>query len=847
MYLEHIRRTGRKMITGLCILVVCGFMFTVMDVRATGNMDTTGLNITDTKEQSLQYDDRISLEETLSLGEGWEIAGIDTTDVSSYVVSGGRKTDEKDKAVVTQNGNGGTDIVGTGVGTAEVILVKEQDLEAAKEALNGGGQGGGAAIDAVRVTVKVEPAVLTVMYVAGQSNAEGWCSTTTTGYRIDQSIASPAGEVYSTYPPSTTARSRSITGLTFSSVCTAGNASDFVAGSLTDTRSISGKEMVYPLNSLTKDGGGKTGPDSGLAYEWNRLTGDKVWVVNTAWGATSITSWVPGATCYERFSAIGRLARQTYAAEIEAGHYTGGKSMLFWQQGESDKTMSAEEYYGYFRAMSSSMISELQLDGFGIIMVRSDEGVRTNADDISMSGPRIAQYAAGNSSELTKVHVVSNVNEQWISDANVVNYFNLAYDTNWSLDYPMQGGPSDLPTSVYEVHGDIHYSQIGHNENGITAANGMHAVLSGAAGTSPKVSWKNRAGAAVTTLSVDVEEDEVAVPVMEPSYSGKQVRYVTSGPISYDVKTGIVSAEGSGSAAITARDGNNNILATLKITAADAADLTAVAGKDYTGLFKYNGTWWYLKNGYVQKNYVGVVRNGSGWWYVENGKVDFTYNGFANNSNGWWYIEDGKVTFRKTDVIKGVVNGENAWWRVVDSEVDFSCNSVEKNSKGWWYIRNGKVDFTYTGVAKNSKGWWRIEDGKVNFNCNSVEKNHLGWWYIRGGKVNFNYTGVAKNSKGWWRIVNGKVDFSCNSVEKNHLGWWYIRGGKVNFNYTGVAKNSRGWWRIEDGKVDFRFSGIAKNHLGWWYIRNGKVVFSYSGTVTWGGRRYRVVRGEVQV
>ena len=463
------------------------------------------------------------------------------------------------------------------------------------------------------------------------------------------------------------------------------------------------------------------------------------------------------------------------------------------------------------------MISELQLDGFGIIMVRSDEGVRTNADDISMSGPRIAQYAAGNSSELTKVHVVSNVNEQWISDANVVNYFNLAYDTNWSLDYPMQGGPSDLPTSVYEVHGDIHYSQIGHNENGITAANGMHAVLSGAAGTSPKVSWKNRAGAAVTTLSVDVEEDEVAVPVMEPSYSGKQVRYVTSGPISYDVKTGIVSAEGSGSAAITARDGNNNILATLKITAADAADLTAVAGKDYTGLFKYNGTWWYLKNGYVQKNYVGVVRNGSGWWYVENGKVDFTYNGFANNSNGWWYIEDGKVTFRKTDVIKGVVNGENAWWRVVDSEVDFSCNSVEKNSKGWWYIRNGKVDFTYTGVAKNSKGWWRIEDGKVNFNCNSVEKNHLGWWYIRGGKVNFNYTGVAKNSKGWWRIVNGKVDFSCNSVEKNHLGWWYIRGGKVNFNYTGVAKNSRGWWRIEDGKVDFRFSGIAKNHLGWWY------------------------------
>ena len=500
--------------------------------------------------------------------------------------------------------------------------------------------------------------------------------------------------------------------------------------------------------------------------------------------------------------AVARQVKKTYMAEIEAGHYTAGQNLLFWLQGESDKSRTAEWYYDSFTVMYDSMQQNLSLDGFGIIMTRSCEGSRKNAEDISMSGPRIAQYAAGSSIGPEKVYVVSNVNEQWVTDEQTAEYFSSVYPDG-ALSYPLQDALPELPVSVSQVHNDIHYSQIGHNENGITAADGMYAALYGEDNTdAAEISWKDRKGENITALEIDdAGDEETAVPVFYPSYRMKEVQYYVEGTaVSYDQKTGTVTAKEWGNATICVRDIQGKTLAKLKITVSDKSNMTAVAG-NYSGLYFYKGTWWYLQNGYVQKNYIGVVRNENGWWYVGNGKVDFTYNGFAQNSNGWWYLENGKVTFQKNDVAKGIVEGES----------------------GWWLVEENKVIFTDT-----------------------VAKNKNGWWYIRGGKVDFGYTGVAQNKNGWWRIVDGKVDFSCNSVEKNTNGWWYIRGGKVDFGYTGVAKNKSGWWRIENGKVNFKFNGIAENTNGRWYIRGGKVDFDFNGTILWKNHKYLVKNGAVQ-
>ena len=792
---------------------------TVFCNKSDSNLSRNNLQCFNIREEELllSYDDRYSVQ---NMCEDWGIVSVNTNEVYSKTVRGGQITEEFDANVIIQDQEEPDKIIATGVGEAEVLLVPKESLQLAQSILNGD-ETTDKLLDAVKLKITVKPATLSVLYIAGQSNAEGWCSSNT-GYRRNESVACLEGEIYSTY--AATSKAKEISGIIFPEICTEENASDFVAESLRSSNSISGKELRYSLDALTEKGKGKTGLDSGLAYEWNRLTGDKVWVVNTAWGGTSIDKWLPGGTYYERSTAVNELVRKTYQAEIDAGHYTTGDSLLFWLQGEADKRKTAEEYYNSFEKMYNIMTEKLQLDGFGIIMVRSDEGSRTNKDDISMSGPRIAQYAAGSSRVLSDAYVVSNVNEQWVTDMQVEKYFLKKYQSG-KLTYPIQEGPVELPDSVSDVHYDIHYSQIAHNENGITAADGMYSVLYKRNETvSPEISWRGRDGADINEITVDKGEKEVLVPVSVPAYYAKDIKYFWDDSVLlYDGKTGTISARTSGTTEVVAFAGNNK-LSTLKVNMTDTADMTGIAGNNYNGLFKYNGVWWYLKNGYVQKKYTGVVRNENGWWYVEQGKVDFDYTGFAQNSNGWWYIEQGKVTFQKTGIIKGIVDGENAWWRVEKSKVNFKCNSVEKNENGWFYIRDGKVDFGYTGIAKNSKGWWRIVKGKVDFNCNSVEKNHNGWFYIRDGKVDFGYTGIAKNSKGWWRIVKGKVDFNCNSVEKNHNGWFYIRDGKVDFGFCGIAANSNGKWYIRDGKVDFSYNGKVSWNQHSYVVKNGKVL-----------------------
>jgi hypothetical protein len=802
------------------VILLCNICFFLKtSYAAESTCDSVQWNITQS-ELTLQYDDRYSFSE---MQDGYVIISIENESVSSYQVSAGQKTKDLDTQVVSCDGTSGQDIIATGVGEARVLLVAEDQEALALSLLNGqtDEDSGVEVIQALEVNITVEPAKLTLMYVAGQSNAEGGCSSNT-GYRLSDSIACEAGTVYSSYA-FTNSTSILFPGLNISSYCTINNAADFVAGSLTGNKSISGTSLVYPVNSLTTEGTGKTGPDSGLAYEWNQLTGDKVWVVNTAWSGSYITSWIPGAENYERTKVICKMVQKTWQAEIAAGHYLAGEQLLFWLQGEYDNNKSAEEYRQAFYSMCNSMIQDYQLDAIGIIMVRSSKGSYINSDEKIMTGPRIVQYMAGSDKSLSNVFVVSNINEQWVSDAGVKEYFKKAYPEG-CLDYPTQGAGSSLslPTSMAEVHNDIHYSQIGHNENGRTAADGMYAALYATSEQSIKgVVWRNKSGEEVSQLTLPAGTTEILVPIVKPTYCAKKISYSMSGTAaSYDESLGKITGEKSGAAVLRAYDENGKLISWITIMVADSLDLRSVAGWNYTGLYYYNGDWWYLKNGWIQSDYFGVVQNENGWWRVENGKVNFNYNGIAQNENGWWYIRSGKVNFDYT----GVAKNEYGWWRIENGKVNFNYNGIAQNEYGWWYIRSGKVNFGYTGVAKNENGWWRIENGKVNFSYNGIAQNEYGWWYIRSGKVNFGYTGVAKNENGWWRIENGKV----------------------NFNYTGVAKNENGWWRIENGKVNFNYNGIAQNENGWWYIKNGKVDFSYTGYVRDGSRRYRVENGRVK-
>ena len=49
------------------------------------------------------------------------------------------------------------------------------------------------------------------------------------------------------------------------------------------------------IDAFAPGGGGTIGEGSALAWKWNQLTGEKVWVLNTAKGGSTIIDWLPSS------------------------------------------------------------------------------------------------------------------------------------------------------------------------------------------------------------------------------------------------------------------------------------------------------------------------------------------------------------------------------------------------------------------------------------------------------------------------------------------------------------------------------------------------------------------------
>ena len=522
----------------------------------------------ETRTLKLQYDDRYCFQDILP---DYSVVQIEAESVSSYQVTAGKRSGTLDQSVLELNGTSDVDVIATGVGEATVLLAPTNQMEQAKKALDLDPEtaetgGNTYSISCVEVHVTVTPARLTVIFLAGQSNAEGACPTLA-DYRPEDSVQCPIGQVYSTFLPSGPRLAVAITGISTLAKATEENVASFVPSSLTGTKSMAGGELNYPLYALTEEGNGKCGPDSGIAYEWNQLTGDKVWIINTAWGGSSISQWVPGGLVYRRANAAYTRSLQTMNAEISAGHYTAGRRLMFWLQGEANKDMSAATYYNQFSQMKAAFERSFGVEYFGLITVRAAYDHKTEAD-LRMNGPRIAQYYIGSSADFNNVFIVSNVNEQWVTDKQVQAYFKGAYPTG-RLSYPRRSGSSSsgIPATVNQIHPTVHYSQIGHNENGLTAAKGMYEVVTKAGkGQTPSVCWHDGEGQRITSLLMIPGTTEIVVPEIWLPYQAKQLKSVsTSSALTYDQKTGTVRALRAGIYSIDAVDASGQVVATLPV------------------------------------------------------------------------------------------------------------------------------------------------------------------------------------------------------------------------------------------------------------------------------------------
>ena len=800
----------------------------------------------------MYYDDRYSIQNDYP---DYVIERISGQIVTSRQVQNGQVSYVRDNNVLVKTSD--TTLTAAGTGTATVVLKK--------------GSGRNAQYRNLRIDVK--PARLTLIYLLGQSNMEGMCSWNT-GYENDKNILNTAGAVYSTYLPTAMNPSNYMTDIFWSEYGTRYNANKFIPQALTSTYSLAGTELQYPLNTLTTEvlpNRGKGGMDSAIAYEWRQRTGDKVWIANLAYSGSRIYEWVPGNDVYERAAVTAQLVRQVYAAEIAAGHYTTGNQLMFWMQGELDSlTIQAADYRQHFLSMYQDFTARVPVEKCGIITTRTAAGTHKYTDDLYLTGPRIAQYGMGASPELSNIYVVCNVHEQWITDEGTAQYFRNRYPYG-IFTYPVRNGAYAIPTCINDAHHDIHFSQIGHNENGIVAADNMYAVVYGASAGQRNFVWRDAEYQAVSQVTLRKNNDMVLVGILDPVYLSKQVSYVTSAGLSYDFRTGILTAgAAAGDQYVDARM-SGTLLARLTVHVVDHYDYEDSAGRPYTGLYQQqDGQWIYVKNGAWAYDYTGFVAKDGDWWYVENGRITFHCNGLVrglvNGNDTWWYVTGSKVNFCNT-----VASNACGWWKITNGRVDFDFSGLAENAYGWWKITNGQVDFSYVGYEQNGSnwwyvyggqvcfqatdvlpgtvggqyGWWKVCEGKVNFD-DDVCENAYGWWKITTGKVDFQYTGLAQNACGWWMIQNGHVNFGSNGLVDNGNGWWLVKNGGVDFNYNGLVDNGNGWWLIRNGYVDFNYNGLVDNGNGWWLVKNGCVDFSYQGYVQNECGVWWVSNGQVQ-
>lgn len=166
-----------------------------------------------------------------------------------------------------------------------------------------------------------------------------------------------------------------------------------------------------------------------------------------------------------------------------------------------------------------------------------------------------------------------------------------------------------------------------------------------------------------------------------------------------------------------------------------------------TTLVKYQGKWFYIKNGVWDKTATDTTCWYKGkWFYIKNGKwhKNTTALMIIKNSGSkamWTYILNGKRYDKDKDLIK--YNGK--WFYVVDGE---------------WYGLYAYAEWDTpsninTLFKKNGK-WFAIIKGKW-YKKKAIIKYEGKKFYVNNGFVQFKYSGKVKVDGKTYNIKKGKV------------------------------------------------------------------------------------------
>ncbi len=370
----------------------------------------------------MYYDDRLPLSDLTD--DTAAEAVISEQTVTSHMVG----TDSKDMGVLYFSSADRT-LIAIGTGTA-VVTVGEKHYQ-----------------------VTVEAAPISLFMITGHSLGAGVQGNSKDSVMIAQ------GKAYSSHGPETAGDNATNRGLGFA-------AAEKPNGN------------IYGFSEA-----GIPGEDSGLAWRWHNLTGEKVWVLNAAVGGTCLPEWVKGQPTYENAVKLFRYAQNILKNEIAAGHYRlkdmaiiyhsaanfGYKQVVF-----TNDTLK-EWYDSMWRGFKTDLATDMDGDGktetvqsMGLVPIWTPPA----AGAAGIHDDKPANYFMAASNSYPDVYMASLIGRGWTNDTGIVKNF---------PDIPYSATHGEMPVkpqNTADVYADgVHYKQVVYNTVGIEIANNMYSNL----------------------------------------------------------------------------------------------------------------------------------------------------------------------------------------------------------------------------------------------------------------------------------------------------------------------------------------------------------------------------------